>query len=142
MRSRSCCGATISRCSSARYGVNPGGGVDIAEQFKLMRLQNENLRIQRELDLRNKISRDVGFLGVEGARRSFGGDPLVFDRLADEFASQQTEAKKTQLLLQDLIARIGPDDAGNLPSAVGTLTDRLTKGLDSIAARMADLRRN
>jgi septal ring factor EnvC (AmiA/AmiB activator) len=120
---------------------DPGSAFRYGNSLEMLRLQNENARIQRELDTRNSLRSSVNFLGVEGARRQFSGDPLVFDRLVEQFAKTQTETGTTNLLLRDLITRIGPDQPGNLPATVDSLSDTMRRGLQSLGENIKDLRR-
>lgn len=115
---------------------NPGSAFDFGNSLQITRLENENRRIQRELDLRASIQRDVGFYGKEGARSFFGGDPLVFDQLVDRFTREQDRTDKQIDILQDIVRRIGPDATGNLPSAVENLSAKIDRAAQSITANL------
>lgn len=81
---------------------NPGSAFDYGNSLEITRLNNENARIQAELSLRSGISRDRATLGDAGARRSFQGDPLVYDKLVQQFGGSQNEQQKQTQLLQDI----------------------------------------
>jgi hypothetical protein len=74
---------------------NPGSPLDFGNSFEIDRLGNENSRIQFELNQRRSIRNNVRFMGEEGARRNFGGDPLIFDRLLSEFTKHQEKSNST-----------------------------------------------
>lgn len=96
----------IQRIQSERYGVNPGGGVNIGETLNLSRLENENRRLQAELDLRSSLQRDNEIGGETFARAQFKGDPLAFDRLYSQFVAGQSEQQKQSGLLQEIRDRL------------------------------------
>jgi hypothetical protein len=87
---------------------NPGSAFNIGDGFNILKLENENKRLQSELDLRNGLRNDISFMGVEGARRQFKGDPLIFDKLVEQFSNRTDEAKETNDLLRDIRSHMRP----------------------------------
>lgn len=110
--------------------VNIGGGTDISQTLQISRLENENRRIQAELSERNKIRGSETNQGPAGARRSFSGDPLVFDRLVDQFSRTQDRTDKTNGLLEDLVKTNQglPDQLKKLTDNVGAVASVLSNG--------------
>lgn len=80
--------------------LNPGGPGDIDKIYPILQLKNEIAKISEELGLRTTIRNNVSRMGVEGARRAFDGNPLVFDKLVEQFTNQQTKIDKTNQLLE------------------------------------------
>lgn len=85
---------------------NPGGPFDIDKTWPILQLRNEIAKINEELGLRTTIRNNVARMGVEGARRTFDGNPLVFDRLVEQFAGQRDKIDKTNQLLERLNEKI------------------------------------
>lgn len=79
---------------------------DIDVQWPLIALQNDIAKATQELNMRTKLRRDVEFMGVEGARRNYSGDPIAFDRLVQEYVTGRTEMEKTNTLLRELKERV------------------------------------
>jgi biotin operon repressor len=130
--------AQLTRLRGGAPGFSPTAMNDnYADTVNILRLENENRRLQREIDTREDFQRNYATLGPEGARRAFGGDPLLFDRFVDQFVKTQTETSQTNNLLRDLINRVGPDYAGNLPAAVESLSDKIDRAGQSISAHLA-----
>lgn len=92
--------------------INPTsvGPFDLEKRLALSRLQNEIGRIQQELNLRDSIRFEVNRVGVEGARRNFGGDPLLFDKLVQEFTQQREKIDTTN----DYLKRLNEKIAGGI----------------------------
>jgi hypothetical protein len=120
---------------------NPGSAFDFGNSLTITRLENENRRIQAELAKREGLRRSVDFLGVEGARRQFGGDPLAFDRLVDQFTRQQDRTDEQIGLLRDIKDQLRGGDQGNLPGSIITLADRIEGGLRSVSETNRDVAR-
>lgn len=82
---------------------NPAlGVVGIGQDLEAGRLQAEAMNAEREISLRSKLRQNVELLGVEGARRQFSGDPLLFDRLVQQFTGQMEKADVTNKLLEEI----------------------------------------
>lgn len=79
---------------------------DIDVHWPLIALQNDIAKATQELNMRTKLRRDVEFMGVEGARRNYSGDPIAFDRLVQEYVTGRTEMEKTNTLLRELKERV------------------------------------
>ncbi|HVT74586.1 MAG TPA: hypothetical protein VHD61_15740 [Lacunisphaera sp.] len=120
---------------------NPGDAFHYGNSLSITRLQNENARIQAELDTRNRIRTDVTRFGVEGARRQWQGDPLLFDKLVEQFTQTRTESGKQTQLLQDIKTQLTGGDTGNLPSTFRNLADTVERGLGTIAGLTRDAAR-
>jgi hypothetical protein len=105
--------------------ADAGNAFHFGSSIDIQRLQNENTRIKAELELRSDIRKGVDFYGVEGARKNFKGDPLVYDKLVDEFTRTQDRTDKTNQLLSDLVTQFkGQSGSQNSVSAqIGKLTD-------------------
>lgn len=97
--------------------LNPGGPFDIDKSYPILQLQNEIAKISEELNLRKDVAAKVERYGVEGARRYFDGNPLVFDRLVQEFTGQREKIDRTNDLLTRLNEKI---DRGLTVRAVRT----------------------
>lgn len=90
----------IRRISNELPGLDKGSAFDFGQSMRISELTARRAAAQRELDLRESIRSDVGFLGVEGARRQFTGDPMVFDKLVAQFTTQQEKVDETNRLLE------------------------------------------
>jgi hypothetical protein len=106
---------------------NPGGPFDYGNSLTILQLENENNRLQKELSLRNNLRNDVGFMGVEGARTQFKGDPLIFDRLVEQFIKGGNEDAEQTRLLRDIRANLRPTDENTK-----RIADLLDKGVNTV----------
>lgn len=116
-------------------GANMVGanGDGLSDYLTLQRLENENRRLQAELDYRNGLRRDVETSGIEGARRRGIYDPFAFDRLVSEFVTGQSEQQKTNTLLEDIQRRLAPAQGNGLLDSVQAIESKLDSGLIKIA---------
>lgn len=96
----------IRRNNDALQGLDPGTAFDVGDSYTITRLQNENARVQKELDLRNGLRNDVSLYGVEGARQKFAGDPLVFDDLVQQFVTGQEKTDVSNRHLDDISRKL------------------------------------
>jgi hypothetical protein len=84
-----------------------GGGVTFDDKYyQRLRIQNEISQVRAELGMRQGLQRDVAQRGIEGARRSFAGDPLVFDKLIQQFVVDNRTAQEIQAKTLTLLERI------------------------------------
>jgi len=79
-----------------------GGGLSFDDNyFTRIQLQNEINQVKAELATRTTIQRNVQNLGIEGARKAFNGDPLVFDKLVQQFVQ---DSRTNQDLAREQVA--------------------------------------
>jgi hypothetical protein len=103
---------------------DPGSAFDWGNSLTLLRLRNENARIQEEIRLRERLRNDIGFLGVERARTQFKGDPIIFDRLVERFVSGLDQQGQGNDLLRQIRDRLTDrPDTQNLTDQTRRLTD-------------------
>lgn len=103
---------------------DPGSAFDWGNSLTLLRLRNENARVQEEIRLREKLRADVGFLGVERARTQFKGDPIIFDRLVERFVSGLDQQGQGNDLLRQIRDRLTDrPETQNLTDQTRRLTD-------------------
>lgn len=84
-------------------------GRSIADDLEAARANIEAGNAEAELKRRGQLRQSVKLLGMEGARRQWGGDPLLFDRLVEQYGkgldkSDQMliEQRKTNTILNGL----------------------------------------
>lgn len=74
------------------------------------RLEQEARNAESVLDARNQLRRSVKAFGVEGARQSYSGDPLMFDQVVQRWVQDSRSnfevAKEGNQLLKDLNDRL------------------------------------
>ncbi len=75
-----------------RYAGGIGASLDAG------RLEAEALNAQSNLDVRNRFRSDVALKGVDAARQDF--DPIVFEKLLQQFGPGSSGDKTVQLLTQ------------------------------------------
>jgi hypothetical protein len=66
-------------------------------------------------------------MGVEGARTQFKGDPLIFDRLVEQFIKGGNEDAEQTRLLRDIRANLRPTDENTK-----RIADLLDKGVNTV----------
>lgn len=99
----------------------PGNAFQYENSLQITKNENTLTRLRGDLALRETIASLVGRYGVEGGRRFFGGDPLVFDRLAQEFAGQRDLLREQTDTMNRLNATLGvvAQHIGATPIPVG-----------------------
>jgi hypothetical protein len=60
------------------------------------RLRFEAQNAQAILDAREELRRNVRLMGVEGARQSFRGDPVVFESMVQRFVEDTRSTQEIQ----------------------------------------------
>lgn len=84
-----------------------GGGVTFDDKYyQRLRIQNEISQVRAELGMRQGLQTDVAQRGIEGARRAFTGDPLVFDKLVQQFVQDSRTAQELQAKTLTLLERM------------------------------------
>lgn len=79
---------------------------NIGQEFEVARLASEIQNLRQELSFRENLRRDVDALGIEGARRRFGGDPLAFDRLVQQLVQDNRDARQLAAQSNEFLRRI------------------------------------
>lgn len=95
------------------------GGLD----FRELRIENENNRIDRELAFRRDFLRSVRVGGEAGARRNFDGEPTAFEEVLARLTNQWEKLDETNSLLND-IRRDTRDNGGILAGGFNRLGGR------------------
>lgn len=70
-----------------------GGGLAFDDNyFTRIQLQNEINQVKAELSMRDNLRNTINRSGIDVARRTFTGDPMVFDKLVQQFVSDSRTA--------------------------------------------------
>jgi len=94
-----------------------GGSLAFDDNYFLrIQLQNEINQVKAELGMRQGLQTDVAQRGIEGARRAFTGDPLVFDKLVQQFVVDSRSSQELQAKTLTLLQRL--DDRAKSPQPV------------------------
>jgi len=112
---------------------DPGSAFRFGNSLEILRLQNENARVQKELDMRNQIRTDFSFGGADAVRAGFKGDPLAVDQLIEQYTRAQDKTDKTNSLLTNLVGQLGGAGTTNsIADQLKNLNGQLAKGVPTV----------
>jgi chromosome segregation ATPase len=97
-------------------GVGAGGVTFDDKFYQRTRIQNEIGQVKAELSLRSSIRGSVNASGIEGARRAFTGDPLVFDQLVQQFVQDSRTAADINRQNNKLLSEIRDKFKSGVPT--------------------------
>jgi len=83
--------------------------------FTRIQLQNEINQVKAELATRSNLRQSVAQQGIDGARRTFNGDPLVFDRLVQQFVQDSRSSQDLQAKTLSVLERMDQRQRSGLP---------------------------
>lgn len=97
----------LRRDKAAQVNLRGKSSTDLSALLEGGRLGGETQNIEKELAFRDKLRSNLKTGGVEGARRQFQGDPLVFDRLVEQFGKQGPKTDRMVGLLTNIDHKLG-----------------------------------